>query len=154
MATQYCTPLQLTLVGLPTEALDGVSFDVESHIEAASAVVDSYLRGRYTVPLASPYPLEIVLATAVIAAWNIINVRGYDPENGTDRMIRVRYEDTLTGRPGQKSWLQSIADAKVNLAVTADTTPATYEGGPSVRSRRRGSGGYYCRGRGFYDPSC
>jgi phage gp36-like protein len=136
MAVTYATPQDFTLLGLPMEALDGVSFDVESHLDAATAVVNSYLRGRYKVPLAAPYPLEITLATAVIAAWNFINVRGFDPENRTDISIRLRYEDTLVGRSGQKSWLQALADGKVNLDVAADQTAMKHEGGPLVRSRR------------------
>ncbi len=103
MTTKYATANEFTLFGLPMEALDGVSFDVESHLEVASALFESYARGRYSLPLVAPYPLEVKQAVCVIAAYNIVQVRGYDPENGTDRSIRARYEDTLAGRPGMKS---------------------------------------------------
>jgi phage gp36-like protein len=138
--SQYATEAEFEVLGLPAVALDGFTGSVDEHLTAASGVIDSYLRGRYALPLTAPYPQEIITATCIIAAWTILNQRGFDPHSGSDQNVRTRYEDIM-GRPMQKGWLQQLAAGLINLALTADATSGHHDGGPRVRSRRRTSGG-------------
>jgi phage gp36-like protein len=154
--SQYATEAQFEVLGLPAPALDGFIGSVDDHLTAASGVVDSYLRGRYRLPLTGPdYPQEIVTATCILAAWTILNVRGFDPTAASDVNVRTRYEDIM-GRPMQKGWLQQLAAGLVNLPLDADASSGHHDGGPRVSSRRRtraGAGGACsddCRG-GRYD---
>jgi phage gp36-like protein len=154
---QYATALQFSALGLPAVALNGFTGDVNDHLLNASGVVDTYLRGRYLLPLVSPYPQEIINAVCLIAAWTVLNIRGFDPSSGTDVNVRTRYED-MTGRPGQKGWLQQLSSGLVNLDLAADASSGVNDGGPIVASRSRTSRrvnceddwGLQCRG-GRYD---
>lgn len=132
--SQYASSSQFAIYGLPPAALDGFTGSVDDHLTAASAQFDSYARGRYAVPLTLPAPLEVVIAVCVLAAYSIVNVRGYDPRDGADNNLRTRYED-LTGRQGQMGWLQQLAGGKVNLDIAADATITKHEGAPIVSSR-------------------
>lgn len=130
-SVQYATSTDFGKHGLPPQALVGFTGDIDQLLVKASAKFNSYARGRYTVPFATPYPDEVVEAVCWLAAYNLMTVRGYDPNNEADRAIEDRYRD-LTGRPGQKGWLQDLASGRINLAIDADTTPSTSEGGPIV----------------------
>jgi hypothetical protein len=85
------------------------------------------------VPLASPYPDEIIQATCVVAAYDLLSVRGFDANSPTDAAVRERYDD-LTGRPGQTGWLDKVAQGRVTLDPASDSTVNSEEGGPIVTS--------------------
>jgi phage gp36-like protein len=118
-------------LGLPAAALDGVT-DTSDWRDAAAGRIDSHLRGRYLLPLDAPYPAEVVDCECAIAAYLFLSNRGFDPEAGANQNIMLRYKDAMT-------WLRDLAAGKVNLAVTADATDSTHEGGPVVASRARDS---------------
>lgn len=141
---QYASSAQFSVYGLPPAALDGFTGSVDDHLVAGSAVFDSYARGRYKVPLTLPAPIEVVIAVCVLAAYSIVNARGYDPRDGADNNLRTRYED-LMGRQGQHGWLQQLSEGKVNLDIAADATSGVHDGGPIIASRAaRRSGGGCC----------
>lgn len=128
----YATEVDFAALGLPAAALDGVT-DTSPWRNAAAGRIDSYLRGRYLLPLAAPYPPEIVDAECALAAYLFISNRGFDPEAGANANIVTRYRDAMR-------WLGDLAAGKVNLAVEADATgEAVSEGGPIVASRTRDS---------------
>lgn len=128
----YVSTAEFNALGLPAAALSGFTGDPDDFAAAASGTVDSYLRGRYKLPLSEPYPQEIKRATAVLMAYDLLSVRGFDAENGSDQNTLIRYEKTI-------EWLNMVAAGKVNLSVAADATPNVADGGPSVRSRTRDS---------------
>lgn len=130
-SVQYATSTDFGKHGLPAAALVGFTGDLDAILTKASAKFNTYARGRYTVPFASPYPDEVIEAVCWLAAFQVMNVRGYDPNNEADRAIESRYQD-LVGRPGQKGWLQDLSSGRVSLAIEADTTPTVSEGGPIV----------------------
>lgn len=124
----YATSADLAALDLPASATEGMTAaDITLHLEAASARVDGYLRGRYLLPLTSPPPAEIVSCTTALAAYSVLSRRGFDPHAGTDANVRARYEDAV-------SWLERIAQGKVNLAAASDASPSLQDGGPRVRS--------------------
>jgi phage gp36-like protein len=129
----YATQANLTSLDLPAAALAGMTaagVDPDEHLDAAAAKIDTYLRGRVTLPLGTPYPAEIISLNSALAAYSMLSVRGFDPQNGTDMNVRQRYEDAV-------AWLVAFSAGKVNLAEAADATPAAYEGAPIVASRCR-----------------
>jgi len=139
-SVQYATAGDFGDHGLPPQALDGFAGDLDELLKKASAKFNTYARGRYTVPFAVPYPDEVIEAVCWLAAYQVMTVRGYDPNNESDRAIEDRYRD-LTGRPGQKGWLQDLSSGRVNLAVDADTTPTVGEGAPIIVITSEGRGG-------------
>jgi len=125
--SQYATAVELANFGLPAAALGGISAAIQNqHLTLASGRVDSYLRGRYSLPLSTPYPDEIKAAVCSIAAYTLLKRRGYNPD-AYDSNFRDEYLSTL-------DWLDKLSEGKVNLDVAADATPGTQEGRPSVYS--------------------
>jgi phage gp36-like protein len=132
----YSTEDDFLALGLPAAALDGAT-DTSNWRDAAAGTIDSYLRGRYRLPLVAPYPPEIIEVECKLAAYSFISNRGFDPEAGANQNIVLRYKDAM-------GWLKMLSEGKVNLAVEADQTATRAEGGPIVASRRRGRTGGYC----------
>lgn len=128
----YISTAEFQALGLPAGAFTGFSGDPDDFVAAASGVVDSYLRARYKLPLSEPYPQEIKRATANLASYDFLSVRGFDPQQGFDGNVLIRYESTI-------KWLQDVANGKANLSGAADASPNSADGGPSVRSRCRNS---------------
>lgn len=89
---------------------DGLVLDaarVEAAIADAGALVDSYLRARYAVPLASP-AREVVLAVLTLARHELAQGDGRAP---TEQMIEARKEVLR--------WLERVAAGTVKIAGAA-----------------------------------
>lgn len=126
--SQYGTTTNMASLGLPSKATANVSPTVQNaHLTAQASRIDTYLRGRHTLPLSEPYPDCIVEANCVMAAYSILtNYRGYGPAD-LDTNFRLRYEDQL-------AFLQDLAAGRASLADDADATPDTNEGRPRVQT--------------------
>lgn len=102
MANPYATIADLTNYGLPATALGTVtSQQQQDSLDSAAGTVDSYLRGRYALPLQAPIPVELTEATCKIAAWRILQVRGFNPQAPGDLAIQIGYSDSV-------SWLNKV----------------------------------------------
>jgi phage gp36-like protein len=122
---QYATAADLAVLGLPAAALVNIpAATQDDHLEKASGLIDSYLRAQHTLPLAVPYPDEVVRACVVITAYDLIQFRGYNPDE-YDANFRLRYEDTIR-------WCEQLAAGTVSLSQTADATGTVNEGRPRV----------------------
>jgi phage gp36-like protein len=145
----YSTEAEFNVLGLPAVALDGAT-DTSDYRDAAQGQINSYLRGRYRLPLVAPYPPEIIETECKLAAYSFISIRGFDPEAGANQNIVLRYKDA-------RDWLKALSEGKVNLDVASDQTAARAEGGPVVASqpcRKTGAGWSAATTRDFWDPSC
>lgn len=95
---------------------------VTAALEKASAIVDSYISAY--LPLASPYPQEIVDVTAVIATWNLRGDRDVITEDA-----QKRYDAAM-------KWLRDIA--KGVATIPGITEPDGDEiGSPEIESGDR-----------------
>ncbi len=133
MPDRYCTEKDIERTGLPADALEGIDKKIIlEHIERASGRINSYARAQYTVPLRGVDDVvdeAIVEATAILASYSLLVWRGFRPDEA-DEEFGSRYRD-LIGRPGQKGWLERLADGSVKIAETQDQTPAVVEGAPT-----------------------
>ena len=89
--------------------MPGADAVCDGQIERAENMLDSYLQGRYTVPLTT-VPAVIQDAVAELAAWYLISRRGYD-ENGSDKSVKITYDDRI-------KWLQQVNQGKIDLGVS------------------------------------
>jgi phage gp36-like protein len=82
----------------------------------ASSYIDSIISSsdKITLPLAEPYDPQLIFATVSIAMWNLLTVRGYNPDEPSDKAIRMRYEDA-------NKWLDKIANGRAKLIRQATT---------------------------------
>lgn len=109
--SSYATLTDLVTYGLPATALANVPTATQTaNINDASDVVDTYLRGRYSLPLIA-WGTEITQAVCKIAAYQILSVRGYNPASQADVNIRDRYLDTI-------SWLGQVQRQAAHPNVT------------------------------------
>lgn len=136
----YCTIAEISTLGVPAAALQRVlAPDLQREIGAASDEIDGYLRNAFALPL-SDWGVDIRRACAVIAGYNALAVRGFNPEGETG--IVKRYDDTI-------AWLKMVAKGAIRPSVT-DSTPGHVAGNESGGARvvTSTSRGWSSRGTG------
>ena len=91
----------------------------------ASALANSYLGDKLHLPLSplpvppavAPYDRQLVRAVCQIAAWYCICLRGFNPDNPGDAVIRMQYDDAL-------KWLTRVANGQATIAVAQADPPS------------------------------
>jgi phage gp36-like protein len=154
--SQYAGLIELKALGLPSSAfvppigmaIEELEEAVARQCVAVSSKVDTYLRGRYAVPLtgalavaatavtpATPntYKPEFVKAVTDIVALDFLTWRGFNPD---------QYDDVFAKRSeAAYKWLQDIAKgtAVVDLPPPPPTDPgsAPSPGKAGISSRPR-----------------
>lgn len=121
--TQYASQTDLAQLGLAGGALQNVTPTIQdAALLAASALADSYLESRFTLPLTS-WGKDLSRVVCFIAAYDILTSRGYSPQSPDDH-IRQRYQDAL-------AWLQEVSQGTQTPSHVADSSTDT-QSGPSV----------------------
>ena len=110
--SRYATQSDLNLYGLPLPALQSL----------VSSDLDGYLAQRFDLPLVEPIPVSIKQKVCQIAQWELLSVRGFNPELGSHVIVRQRFEDAI-------AWCRDVAAARVTPQVT-DSTPGESGDGP------------------------
>lgn len=109
--TVYATVDELYVYGAPEKAFGQLTLgQKQGALESASRDVDTYLRGRYSLPLIE-WDTSITEATCRIAAYNLFSVRGYNPASGSDVNIKDRYDQAMT-------WLNKVQKQQAHPNVT------------------------------------
>ena len=120
----YASADNLKLTGMPAVALAKVdAAALPEALEQASELIDSYIRGRYTLPL-SNWGGDLRRACIVVAVYDLLSLRGYTPA-GEDDNVRLRYLDVL-------KWLEGVRDEKIHTAQIVDATPDESEESATV----------------------
>ena len=94
MSNPYLAYTDLPSYGLPASALGAVPTAVQQiQCDVAAGIVDSHLRGRVELPLATPIDPAIIGWCGAIAAWNILSIiRGANQANPGDRALRDAHD--------------------------------------------------------------
>jgi phage gp36-like protein len=122
----YATRSDLVVYGLPATALGALSTaQQDAALSAASERVDGYYRGRYSLPLVS-WDTETRAACCRIAAYELLNTRGYSPAAGADVNIKTRYDETI-------AWLKAVQRRAAHPAVV-EAEQDTKHKRPVIRS--------------------
>ncbi len=91
----YATIADLYIYGAPQKAFGQLTTDqLTGGLESASNILDTYFRGRYSLPLVV-WDVSVKEATCRIAAYNLLSVRGYNPASGSDVNIKDRYDEAI-----------------------------------------------------------
>ncbi len=138
--TAYCSVDQLQNIGVNVGALAKVRReDKEAAIEAASRTIDAYIQRTFTLPLFVAGS-DLGRAAAIIAAYDLISGRGFNPEAGADKNLRDRYLDIL-------KWLDMVNKGDIVPVGVTDSNTASRE--PAAARVTSGSSrGYSVRGTG------
>lgn len=109
--SQYAELADLVIYGLPVNSLGSLTTTQQTDaLIAASSQIDSYLRGRYPMPLLA-WGIEVTKACCVLAAFDLMNIRGYNPASGADRNLMDR-ADRIT------LWLRDVQKGAAHPDVT------------------------------------
>lgn len=112
MADSYATIDDLDSAGIPPAALAGIALaDKQAALVRASRVADTFLRDRYTLPLCCPFDPALVDWVVQIAAYRLMQRRGFNPNGGIDASIVLGYQDAVKS-------LTRVANGQQQLAVT------------------------------------
>ena len=126
----YCTPSDLAQY-LPSAVLDLTTNAQQTQAcDDASTEADSYLRGRYQLPLLD-WGSDVTRYTAWIACYLLAQLIGFAPQSGSDQLIRERYYQAV-GWPDRAGtgWFPGIQRQAIHPDVTpslASPGNATYD---------------------------
>lgn len=117
MGTRYAERADLVRFGLSADALVGVPTATQDEaLDGASSVLDGYIASRKTLPL-SAWGDDLRRYVCGIASYDIMVIRGFDPNSGSDEQLRKRFDDAI-------AWGKLFAAGGVESPDMADATPA------------------------------
>ncbi len=103
MGTTYATLGDLPKHGTTAASLVPIASEHQTAaLAAASSVVDSYLRSRFTLPLTT-WGDDVRQTVCQLAAYNLLVTRGLDPEGG--KTIGDRYKAAI-------KWLEAVQEGR------------------------------------------
>jgi phage gp36-like protein len=161
--SQYASRGQLAQTGLPSGALEEVDGGKQDEfLVLSSGTIDSYLRGRYRLPITgelgtantpNTYPPELQDACLAISAYRLLCFRGFNPDD-YDSNFKLRHDFYLGDiSRGTKGWLDKLSAGAVSLDLALDASPAVAEGGGfAVDGSRRGFDNFEGNGVGVGEP--
>lgn len=105
----YATTTHFDQFGLPSATLNALASSTvqDALLSAASGRMDSYLGTRYAVPLTT-YGDEVRECACVLAAYAIVQRRGFNPDNAWETALQERRKEAL-------EWLRDIASGKASV---------------------------------------
>ena len=108
----YATQTDLKNYGLNALAVANISGTVlDAQLAAASAMMDSYFNGRYSLPLTA-WDASVTINCCYIAAWLVLSKsRGFNPDNPGDVTVRQSYEDAI-------AWCNGVQRQAIHPTVT------------------------------------
>jgi phage gp36-like protein len=115
--SQYAQPADLATYGINPIALQHVDLTAQNNaLVAASERMDSYFNGRYALPLLPPFDISIVMNCSYIAAYILMSVRGFRPEQGADDLLRMNFQDAI-------KWCEGVQRQAIHPNVMQSTSP-------------------------------
>jgi phage gp36-like protein len=120
MTQAYCTVDEVKRYGVNGSALTGIPTQtIEDTILAISSEADSAFRSRYNLPLIS-WGVDVRSNVARIVAYELLVVRGFNPELGADTNIASRAE-------ASRAWFRAVARQEMQADVTQSPPAARYD---------------------------
>jgi phage gp36-like protein len=127
MGSLYCAPSDLATYAVPPAALTPIPIATQqAQCAAASEKADSYMRGRFQLPLLA-WGVDLTMQTAFIAAYFCLSQRGFNPASGADQLVVKNYNDAI-------EWFKGIERQSVHPDVTPSGSPGTNYQLPQVSS--------------------
>jgi phage gp36-like protein len=91
MTVAYAVLADLYALGMPLVAMGSVSTATQQRcLTSRNDYADDKMRARYKLPLQTPYPDSLIQNICMLAAWDILMIRGYNPSAGADVNIAAR----------------------------------------------------------------
>lgn len=126
--TAYASLADVYNLGVPQAAVASVTVPTQqAAVDAANDEADSYLAGRFKLPLTA-WGASLKLHVSARAAYTILVVRGYNPDDDADKNIMSRADQAL-------KWLVQIAKGEVTPNVTDSSTVGQGDSGGAFASQ-------------------
>lgn len=95
--SRYATVEDFYTYGLPMGAVGGAlqPTQIQSLLDAASAMADGYISNKYTLPLVGDVDLSLKIHVCKYAAYEVMSVIGFKPESSADMIVRQGYDDAI-----------------------------------------------------------
>ena len=120
MAQAYCTVQEVSRYGVNGAALTGIpTAAIEDTILAVSEEADSAFRSRYNLPLLD-WGTDVRSNVARIVAYELLVVRGFNPELGADTNLQLRSDQA-------RAWFRAVARQEMQANVTQSPPAARYD---------------------------
>lgn len=127
---QYIVPSDISTYGVNGAALTGIPFaEQTAACVAVSAEADASFRARYNLPLVA-WGQDVRAMLARIAAYELLVVRGFNPELGADTNLAMRAESA-------RAWLRAVARQEQHPDVTATPPQVTAYDEPRIITQPR-----------------
>ncbi len=121
----YATLEDFHRYGLSAAAISQIdNTTILSALAASSDEASGYLLAQYALPLVS-WGQDLRRMVCVLAAADLMAVRGYSPDAGADAYLETRAN-------AARSWLAKVASGTVSLAQVVDSSPSMQNGGARV----------------------
>lgn len=128
--SQYIVPSDIATYGVNGAALTGIPFAEQvAACVAVSAEADASFRARYNLPLVS-WGNDVRAALARIAAYELLVLRGFNPELGADSNLAMRAEQA-------RMWLRAVARQEQHPDVEASPPQVTAYDEPRIITQPR-----------------
>lgn len=119
MTVAYATLADLYAFGLPLVAMGSVSVATQQRVlDGRNDYADDKFRARYRLPLLTPYPDSLKLHICMLAAWDLLMIRGYNPGAAADVNIATRGEMAL-------KWFDDVERQRAHPAVIESSGAGT-----------------------------
>jgi phage gp36-like protein len=125
--SQYAQPADLQSVGLLGTFLQLVP--VPSQVQAlqnASAIMDGYIGQRFILPIVT-WGFDIQMHCCWLAAFILIQQRGYNPQNPAEKTWEERYDKAM-------AWLKDVSNGKATPSQVLDSSPNAQPGASAPQS--------------------
>ncbi len=129
MAVAYAVLADLYVFGLPLVAMGSVSTATQQRVlDGRNDYADDKLRARYRLPLIEPYPESLKQNICMLAAWDLLMIRGYNPSAAADVNIATRGEMAM-------KWFDDVERQRAHPNVVESTSPTPGYAAPMVISK-------------------
>lgn len=130
----YATLADVYKLGAPLVSMGQIpSATQQSCLDARNDFADDKFRARYRLPLQAPYPPSLILNICILTAWDIMNIRGYNPAAGADVNLANRAEAAL-------KWFDDVERQRAhpNVIEAAGGTEPGYPAPEVISQPRQG----------------
>lgn len=129
MTAPYATLTDLYVV-MPLAIMGSVGVpQQQAFLDRRNDFADDKLRARYKLPLMTPYPPSLTHNVCLLAAWDCMRARGFNPAAGGDPIIQTQAEMAL-------KWFDDVERQRAHPnVIEAGGGDAPYYLAPEVRSK-------------------
>lgn len=129
MAASYAVVADIAKYGVQAQALETITDpDKLAALDAASSDAAGLLAKRYTLPLIE-WGTSITRRVVHLAVYDMLSVRGFNPQRGADATVQKRYDDAM-------KWFTDVSLGLVEPEGVIDSSSDVDEAAPLVGQGR------------------